>query len=255
MSFKRKLVYISLLLFSIYFGYELFRNWILIQPATNFEHHREYGAFNIYSNQPIDEETKKIFDEVSFRLVDILDFNEGSYKVFLCSNPDTYGRFAQKAGKPQKTQGFNLQPLNHVFINMPFINKIKAQNSEGHRYSILEGNPAHILAHEICHQLIAKEIGFFRMRQKETWKLEGFCEYAASKRLREKDPSYSFAAFAEAYFSGRYDHIAPGRQFYIRSRLFTEYYLDHEDRSFEELMATSLTEDELLEELKRQNDW
>lgn len=251
MSLKRKLVFISLLLCSIYIGYELFHNWILIHPAACFEHHTVYGVFKISSNQPIDVETMQIFDEVSFRLADILDFKEESYKVFICRDLDTYRRFAQKAGKPVKTQGFNLQPLNHIFINMPFINEIKAQNSEGHRYSILEGNPAHILAHEICHQLIAEEIGFFRMRRTEAWKLEGYCEYAAAKRLREKDSTYDFAAFANAYFSGRYDHIAPGRRFYIRSRLLTEYFLDYEDRSFEELMATSLTEEEVLEKVKK----
>jgi hypothetical protein len=224
---------------------------MLIHPTVYFEHHTEYDMFKIHANTPIDEETIKIFDEVTFRLADMLDFERGSYKVFLCNDLDTYDRFAQKVGRPRRSQGFNLQPLNHIFINMPFTNEIKAQNSEGHRYSILEGNPAHILAHEICHQLIAEEIGFFRMRRTEAWKLEGYCEYAASKRLREHDSTYSFTAFADAFLSGRYNHKPRGRQFYIRSRLLTEYFLDYEDHSFNELMATNLTEEELLEKVKK----
>lgn len=253
MKFKfrfKYLLYASLLLI-LFVGFEVVNNWILLQPKQQFEYQKEYKKFKIYSDNPIENDLELILDEVSFRLYNTLNFDKGEYEIFLCKRTEIYDRFAKKVGKSARTQGFNLHPLNYIFINVPFIQEIMERNTDGHKYSILEGNIAHIIAHEICHQLIANKIGYLKMRYVESWKLEGFCEYSASQRIKRKDNFYSYTAFAKDFFNGEYHEISYGRKFYIRSLLLTEYFIDQKRRSFNDLIDTKLSENELLEEIKR----
>ena len=44
------------------------------------------------------------------------------------------------------------------------------------------------------------------------------------------DNSYSYTAFAKGFFKGKYNHITPGRKFYLRSLLLTEYFIDYKSK-------------------------
>jgi len=248
-SIHKYLLYASLLLLLLV-GFEVVNNWVLLQPEQQFEYRKEYKIFNIYSDNPIENDLEVILDEVYFRLSGTLDFDKGQYKIYLCKKTETYATFSNKVGKPANTQGFNLQPLNNIFINVPFILEIKERNTDGHKYNILEGSLAHIIAHEISHQLIAKEIGYLKMRSVDSWKLEGFCEYLAADRLKKMDNSYSYTDFAKSFFKGGYNQIPPGRKFYIKSLLLTEYFIDYKRQGFSELIDTELSENELLDEIR-----
>ena len=210
-----------LVLIIIVSGYLLVTTWILLNPNEKFPYHAEYKEFTIRSDEPIQKHIKQKLDSTSWRLAPVFDYKNHRYQIYLCNNPETYGVFSKKVGKPQNTQGFNLQPLNHIFINVSFVKEMKSRNNVGFKYSILEGNLSHIIAHEICHQLIAEQIGFLRMRKIDSWKLEGFCEYAASKRIKENDTSYRFSESVANYFNGRFDTISSGRRFYIESMIIT----------------------------------
>jgi len=127
---------------------------------------------------------------------------------------------------------------------------MKARNTSGSKFNLLEGNLAHIIAHEICHQLITEEIGYFRMRKTGNWKLEGFCEYTASKRRKTENDTYQFREFAADYFNGQFDELPAGRKLYLKSLLLTEYYLSYLDRSFTELVHNKVSEYNLLDEIR-----
>jgi len=230
-------------------GYILATNWILIYPDARFPYRLDYKEFTIRSDEPIEKQIEQHLDGVSWRLASVLKYQDGSYKIYFCNRPKTYEIFSQKVGKPQKTQGFNLQPLNHIFINVPFVKEIKSKNQSRHKYSILEGNLAHVIAHEICHQLIADEIGYFTMRKVEMWKLEGFCEYAASKKIKQNNPAYRFDQLVGDFHDGVFDEIAAGRKFYIESEILVEYYLDYKNKTFTNLIRTDVDKEELLKEL------
>ncbi|MBD3275789.1 MAG: hypothetical protein GF372_10775 [Candidatus Marinimicrobia bacterium] len=233
-------------------GYGLKSNWILFQPDKVFQHSLRYNEFLVYSDEPLlEKRISPILDDVSWRLESTLDYEKGQYNIYLCNRPETFEKFTEKVGRPQQIQGFNLQPLNYVFINLTFVQDMKSRNSVGYQYHILEGNPAHVISHEICHQLIADKIGYFKMRTTSTWKLEGFCEYSASKRKRESDSSFQFSAFAADFFDGKYNGIPAGRKFYLESLLVTAYYLDIKNRSFDDLMNDNLNKAELLEEIRQ----
>lgn len=225
-------------------------NWILLNPNEKFPYHSEYKEFTIRSDEPIERHIKQKLDSVSWRLTSVLDYPNDRYQIYLCNRPETYGIFSKKVGKPQKTQGFNLQPLNYIFINVSFVQEMKSRNDVGFKYHILEGNLSHLIAHEICHQLIAKRIGFLRMRRIDNWKLEGFCEYSASKRVKKKDASYRFSEFAADFFNGRFDNISSGRRFYIESMIITEYYLDYRNKNFNNLVNDDINKGILLHEIK-----
>lgn len=231
---------------------QIIKAWPLLCPKPYFEFEMEYNEFQVYADCPKGEALKSILDEVSARLRSIpIEGPEPQYTLFICYDAERYKMFANKAGKPATSQGFNLMPLGYTFINQSFISKIKKANSHGYQYNLLEGNPAHIITHEITHQLLSKELGFFKVRQIPTWKLEGYCEYAASLHPKRRDSSYQFKNELFKYFAGQYDHIPAGRQFYIRSQLLTEYYLDHQENSFDTFMADSLLEHDLWQSLKR----
>lgn len=243
----------ALVLFIIVSGYLLVTNWILLNPNEKFPYHFEYKEFTIRSDEPIEKYIKQKLDSVSWRLASVLDYENNRYQIYLCYSPKTYEIFSKKVGKPQKTQGFNLQPLNHIFINVSFVQEMKSRNNVGFKYHVLEGNLSHIIAHEICHQLIAEQIGFLRMRKIDSWKLEGFCEYSASKRVKENDSSYRFSESVANYFNGRFDSISSGRRFYIESMMITEYYLDYGNNKFNDLVKDDINKGKILQEIKRKN--
>jgi len=251
-AFKYSLLGVFVL-FLIVSGYIIATNWLLINPNGKFPYYFEYKEFTIRSDEPIEKQIKQKLDSVSWRLTSVLDYQNDSYQIYLCNSPKTYGLFSNKVGKPQKTQGFNLQPLNHIFINISFVHEMRSRNYAGFKYHILEGNLSHLLAHEICHQLIAEQIGFFRMRRIDSWKLEGFCEYSASKRMKTTDPSYRFSEFAANYFNGRFDDISTGRKFYIESMIMVEYYLDYKNKNFIDLVNDDISKEILLQEIIRKN--
>ena len=228
-------------------------NWILFNPNKKFAFQLEYKEFNVRSDRPIDESIKRILDSVSIRLTSILDYDEGVYQIYLCNNPETYYIFSKKVGKPLDTQGFNLQPINHIFINVSFVQEMKSRNNVGFKYHILEGSLSHIIAHEICHQLIADRIGFFRMRRIDSWKLEGFCEYSASKRVKQNDASYRFSELVANFLDGQFDNISQGRRFYIESMIIVEYYLENMSKNFSDLVENDIKKDILLQEIKSKN--
>lgn len=233
-------------------GFIMFKNRMLLFPKKHFNYSRDYQNFNIYSEQPIPDDIDTLFDQVSYRLKNVLQYQAYTYDIFLCAQPKTYAMFAQEVGRPAKTQGFNLQPLNFIFINQTFINEMNKRNIFGYQYNILEGDIVHIIAHEIVHQLIAEKIGYFNMRQLEVWKLEGFCEYAASKRKKESDPSYSFSELYWSYQKGMFDHVSAGRKEYIASMICVEYLLDYKAQDFEQLVLEQQSQKEVLMEINSQ---
>ncbi len=243
----------TLVLFFIISGYLLITYWILLFPNSKFIYHLQYKEFNIHADEPIEKHIKQTLDSVSQRLGSTLGYHNDIYEIYLCNSPKTYGIYSKKVGKPQKTQGFNLQPLDHIFINVSFIQEIKSRNKSGFKYHILEGNLAHLIAHEICHQLIADSIGFLRMRRIDNWKLEGYCEYSASKRNKINDNSYQFSDLVTNYLKGQFEHIPTGRKFYIESMIITEYYLDYKKKNFIDLVNDNINKDKLLQEIIRKS--
>ncbi len=232
-------------------AHQVMTHWIILNPGSILKYSFAYREFRVHSDVPPDPAAlEPVLDNVNRRLHNVLDDDSGPYQLFLVHDAETFEKFALEAGRAPNIQGFNLQPLNHVFINLSFIRQTRLRNTDGHRYSILEGNESHIIAHEICHELIARKIGFFRMRKTERWKQEGYCEYATTLNLKNADPSYRFEDLAAAYFGGRFDRYEAGRQFYISSQLAVEYLLDRKNVTFEELMNREYVKSEILREVK-----
>ncbi len=257
MKMKNKVKYgvFSILIFiAVIVAVQFSNAWMLINPGAHFDYNWTHKEFRVYSDKPEIPEFRIILDDVSNRLEGILgyDFNK-RYDIFLCNSPDFYEKFANKIGKPEKTQGFNLQPLGYTFVNLSFISKMREEGKNKFQHSILEGNPGHILAHEICHQLISEKIGFLKSRKTATWKLEGYCEYAASTLSKREDKNYRFSDEVRKFISGYYSGISPGRKYYIKSLLMTEYFLDIKGKSFDELMNEEISEDELFKEVQQTN--
>jgi len=245
-----KLLKLAILVsFALYLTFEIYNNWIIIYPLNVFGYHKKYDRYDIYSDQPLSNETDTLFDQVTTRLEDTPGFLKNDYKVFLCNKIETYKLFSDKVGRPFLTQGMNIQPINYIFVNLTFIRRLKRESKVDFKYSILEGNPAHIIAHEICHQLIADQIGYLTMLSTDRWKKEGYCEYMASIKIKAKDPKYDFFKMADTYFHGGFNMISKQRKFYIKSLLATEYYFNYKNHHNKNFFETELSAQSLLKEI------
>jgi len=223
----------------------------LLVPQSDFDYSLDYRTYQIFSDRVIDSTTLRLFDEVHRRLQfsDIAQ-SEARYKVFLCYDAERFARYTTKLGLSATIQGFNLQPLGYTFISMSFVEEIRNRYGKAFGYGILEGNPAHVIAHEIVHEQMGKHLGYFVDRNLAPWKREGYCEYIATKSTRVSDQHYQLDEAARRFFNGRYDDISPGRQLYISSRLLTEFLLDEKKLSPAEFFQLETASEQLLVDLR-----
>ncbi len=236
----------------VWVGTEIVFAWPLISPHSYFLHQSHQPPFYVYADRKIDSCTISLIDEVTIRLKNnplFITCNTSTPHIFLCYDRELYASFAQKIGKPTNSQGFHLQPLHYSFISLSFIKEIHAQNLISHRHNILEGSPSHIIAHELMHGFISSSLGYWKARKKEEWKIEGYCEYAASVYEKKRDEEYSLSASVNRFFNGYYDDLPAGKKYYIQSSFMVEYLLEVEGMTFWSLMKENRSEDEILERL------
>jgi hypothetical protein len=207
--------------------------------------------FSIYSDTSLPSQTTDILADVRLRLSQIeIDQPDRIFTLFISQESSHYETFANLAGKPARSQGMNIQPLYYTFINYEHIKTISGQNRINPPYSLLNGDPAHIITHELIHELIALKVGFLKSRFIPKWKVEGYAEFYASNYLRSSDPDYRFINYVENYLNGTYNRLSAGHFSYIESMLFIEYLVVVEKLNFEELIAPTVTFNSTRDKLK-----
>ena len=228
---------------------EVSRAYPFLIADRYFDYQVNYGPYHIRSDEVIDHEVYRVFDEVSDRLSIFRDSDtDKPYDIFLCGDQQLYGRFAKITGRSAQTQGFNLLPLKKIFINLTYIDVIHSQNeNEKYQYNLLDGDPAHIVAHEIVHGWIQDELGYWKARKLDTWKREGYCEYVASKKVKLEDPEYSLEQSIEDFKSGYFSDISPELMIYIKGEMMVEQLMEEGEMSFVELVDTKINLETILD--------
>ena len=113
-------------------------------------------------------------------------------RIFICDNQRLYSFFAFLTRRSSNSMAIGFSLLGNVYINEPKVRRMAAQNYGSIRYSRFEGNYAEVIAHEIAHFNVVKQLGFRRAIGMPFWKSAGYAEYQANPATTRKDSTYAF---------------------------------------------------------------
>lgn len=214
-------------------------------PDLAFPHCFEQGRFVVRSDAPLDPGLSQALQDVEKRLrVLEIDRPDLQHRIYLCGSPRLYRFFARLMGLAPNSQGLNAPLVNTIFISLTFVDEMKERYGSRFRYSLVEGDLAHIVTHEIVHTFVEEELGRFAAKRLPRWKLEGYCEYAGVLDAVRRNELDSLESRYTRYES--LERLGPGptRLGYVRGQLLVEYLMTVEGWSFDRLMSDQTVEEE-----------
>ena len=112
------------------------------------------------------------------------------------------------------------------------------------RYSIWEGDPAHIIAHEVGHNYMIDRIGRSAWRDLPQWKQEGFPEYVANIALLRSDNTATLPRRIDILADGRYwDWQQRWDRRHYEAALMVEFLFDVQGYTLDDIVIDSVTSD------------
>jgi hypothetical protein len=212
-------------------------------PYPLFSHKSRFGSCTVYSDAPLEPGFAEIMRDVNRRLeASELHGPEKRNRVFYCRKQKTYALLARLALVNPLAQGFNLSLLGNTFISEPRIDRVGASSSGFPPYGVREGNPAHVIAHEIVHDYTEDELGFWTYYRLPLWKREGYAEYGSTIAAVRADGTLSLGERIEILQDDRNWH--PGVDFfreYYRGALLVEFLSEIRGYRFAEIMRHDVT--------------
>lgn len=234
---------------------------IVFFPEPLFAHKIEHGQFNVYSNDKIDNEIKDILDN-AVNLVKSSELYDQTYTfdIFL-----SYNSFFNKLDDKILGHGPSGRATdNNITIKVAV--EIKNNLFFPTFYQKCEGNLTYLLAHEVIHCLQHNKYGklkFNPFRHPELWKLEGYPEYV-SRRTKLLASNYNLVNEIERYIdleskaTDIWMSIEEGGckapNYYYKSRLMTEYLIDIKHFTYDKILADTVSEDRIYEEMIKWKD-
>lgn len=224
---------------------------VLAFPQPFFSHKMETDYGTVYSDREFSRELSAAVNEVSDRLkvIELYD-DEKDDCVFICHSQKLYNFFARLSMVTTMAQGYNLSIFHNSFISLPRVNQLRSSSGGFPPYAITEGTPAHTIAHELMHQYMADETGYFGYRKINPMKLEGLAEYGASIAAIRQDTvntlprRIGFLLDDNNWYPG-YDRV---REHY-RAALTVEYLVEIEGRCFAAVLSDPMNLKEAYEEM------
>ena len=139
--------------------------------------HRTVQTVAIHSDIPIQEShADAVADAVSrLQANEAWAGSKRSARVFLISEESTYRRLARLVGLPGGSQGFSL--AGTAVISLPFLETMRARWGPAYAGTILDGDLAHIVAHEMAHIAMMRRLGRGTVVRLPRWKAEGLAEH------------------------------------------------------------------------------
>jgi len=104
--------------------------------------------------------------------------------VFYFQSERLYSFFVRLTFLPSIPQGYNLSVFGNSFVSGPKMAALGQWTGGKPRYSIWDGDPSHIIAHEIGHQYMIDRLG---RQSLPHWKQEGLPEYIANIGVVRED--------------------------------------------------------------------
>jgi hypothetical protein len=221
-----------------------------IFPYPLFSHKMPYQNLAAYSDAAFEPDFVSTLQNVQRRLEggEICDAT-ATHRIFICRSEKLYGFFAFLAGLNANSQDFNVDLFGRIFISAPFIEQLRGRSGDRYRHALIEGNLAHIIAHEIMHSCLAEKLGYRRAHALPAWKQEGYAEYGATIKAIKADTTYDFHARAAKIFDTSFLANMPLRRSYYEAQVLVEYSLEIKRMDFSELIDARVTKAEALKNL------
>jgi hypothetical protein len=227
---------------------------ILSYPQPLFGYSYNYGRYSVHSDRPINFTIMSSLDAVESN-ISRLEIFDPSFQpnIFICNNQRLYSFFTFLLCVGSQSSGVNVSLVDNTFINVTRIELMKTYHDKRITHSHLTGETAHIIAHEIVHDLTQETVGWNNYRKWPRWKSEGYAEYGAvNYNLRSEDNPKSLLDRAAIYFENNVFNAPQHSKFYYKSQLMVEYLLEIENYTFEMFRDEKLTEQIAFKKL---SDW
>ncbi len=225
---------------------------VLATPGLFFPEEKQYRSITVYTETPMGPEIDSIMDEVFERLdaVPIYD-PEKKYNLCLCSTQDKFTFFARLTVRANRIMGFSL--LGSAYVNGDFIKELAVRTGGQPKYLTREGSIVHVAVHELMHGYITDAYGSIAARSLPVWKVEGYCEYGVNQFVAPRDSGYTIPERIDIYLDdSRWNSTAEVHRPHYIWGLMMEYLINVRGMSFEQVMADSVTKDDVYKDIM---DW
>jgi hypothetical protein len=184
-----------------------------------------------------------------FTRLEAVPIYDPNRRMNLClSTQDKFSFFAGLTLRRNRTMGFCL--LGNCYVNIDFIKELAAKTGGRPKYNAREGSVAHVATHELMHQHIADAYGDIASPFLPTWKTEGYCEYGANHFVASRDSGHSLAERIDIFLDdSKWNPTAMTHRPHYVWGLMVEYLADVKGLSFEQIMADSVTNDAVYQEM------
>jgi len=237
-----------LLALLVLFGFQF---TLLAFPQLLFAGKTEIGTVALFHDGLAEEQARRLATDIDRRLQGSR-FHDSTRRdrLFVFRNRNSYELYRKLTFSKVVPSGFNLPILGNSYVCEAVVAELGDATGGQPRFSIWDGDVAHIAAHEIGHQYIADRIGAGRWRRLPHWKQEGLPEYIANIGDIRADPSLSLASRIEILQDDALWSRAPaGRRpgwdrVHYEAELLVEFLLDVEGQSLEQLISDRVTKDD-----------
>ncbi len=219
---------------------------LLVHPTPLFAHGERIDGFRVSSDRVPTVDLEELVAQVGERLAAFEHRPESrTYKVYLCHSQRRYSFFARLARRTPSSQAVGLSIPGTIFVSMPRLAELAANQGGLFVHSRFEGSPAFAIAHEIAHFGITDGLGLDASRSLPAWKSEGWADYQANLASIRRDPNYDLARRIDLLDDPRHwqEPRLRARRFYAW-QLLVEYLAETREYGFEDLSRPSVTESE-----------
>lgn len=225
---------------------------IALSPQMVFANKLEHSKFTIYSDEPYDEVNLKTRLDEAYKLIEYSELHDPNYRFgVLLAHNHFWNKIEDLRGK-----GVIARPLaKNITIKVPIDPKLNQATTPRSKVNL-----TWLLAHEIVHVLQANKYGitnFGLITQPPMWKLEGYPEYI-SRREKLKDKDYDLRLEIDRYLQLKKESVDGWLEvvenhhipfYYYKGRLMTEYLMDIQGITYDEILKSSRIEEEIFNEM------
>jgi len=229
------------------FGFQV---TLLAFPQILLSDSARIGTVEVYHDGLADVQARRLAAEIDRRLQGSR-FHDSTRtdRVFVFSNRNSYEFYLKLLFMRVVPQGFNLPVFGNSYVCEPIVSEFGNATGRQPRFSIWDGEVAHIASHEIGHQYIADRIGRARWRDLPHWKQEGLPEYIANIGDIRADPSAGLVRRIEILLDDtRWTAVPAGRRpgwdrLHYEAGLLVEFLFEVRDLSLEQIVLDRVTKE------------
>ncbi len=218
---------------------------VLLAPYPLFPHHAARAGFSVYCDSELPEGFGLALDDARGRADAMPLFRGRLPRVFVCRSQRLFEVLVRLAGKRHAGQGLLISAAGNMFLSEPGVLAVAGRSGARPTGSRLEGSWSHAIAHEVAHQLMADELGFWRAREVPPWKAEGYADYSAAIAPLREDADGNLGARIALLVDDRAWHgrTAAIDRRHFRWQLQVEYLCTIRGLAFKDLLAPDITDE------------